>query len=167
MAPVAELGSLAVPSLTRSRVPLRKSAIGPEDSVVQDSGAQPAASLQSLIRAWRDGLIHPIARLALTNALKLNALDRESFPDEKVEIDALRNDIAARNSGRFCAGGQRMADVIEYLTREKSDLPFVIFFVVKETIAANTAACNAFDLGHFEQRIPAGFLTVMTKEVVA
>ena len=60
-----------------------------------------------------------------------------------------------------------MSELVEDLQREEGDLVFVILFEVEESVAADATASHALDLVHLQNRVLAGGLSVVAKEVVA
>ena len=63
-------------------------------AVAQDFRAQAASAFQELVRAGRDGAIHPIAWPAFFHAAKMNALNFEVLANQFIKINAARHDIA-------------------------------------------------------------------------
>jgi hypothetical protein len=90
-------------------------------------------------------------------------MDGESFPDQGMRVEALRNHVASLHSGRFPARAERAANFVEDFAGEKGDLSLVVVSVTEEAVAANTVARCALVLPHFKQWIFAGRVAVMAK----
>jgi hypothetical protein len=63
-------------------------------AVAQDLRTQAASAFQELVRAGRDGAIHPIARAAFLGSMEMNALNLKVLADQVIKIDIARHDIA-------------------------------------------------------------------------
>ena len=69
-----------------------------QGSAGQDAGAQAATALKQRLGSGGDGLVHPVAGLALRHAFKLHALHLEPRSDQAVEFHAARNGVAPCHS---------------------------------------------------------------------
>jgi hypothetical protein len=136
-------------------------------TIRQNSGAQTAATLQKCFRAGCDGAIHPIARSTLFHSMKIHALHFKVATDQLVKIDIARDHVATNQSGRAILEFERSAQLIEYLSRKKCDLAFVVVFEIEIAIAANAATCHAFDHRHFNRRINIWFARVVANKIMA
>jgi len=99
--------------------------------------------------------------------MKADPLNFEIFSDQTVKIHIPREDISADCAWRNALDLERAAKLIENVQREESDLTLVIIFVIKETVAAQSAPGDAFDFRHFDNwklvRLPA----VVTDKIMA
>jgi FdhD protein len=91
--------------------------------------------------------------------MKADSLNFKIFSNQTVKIHTPRKDISTDRAWRNDLDLERAAKSIKNLEREESDLTFVIIFVIKETVAAQSAAGDAFDFRHFDHwkliRLPA------------
>ena len=103
---------------------------------------------------------------ALLDALEANALNLEFSANQRIQIRAGDNHIAA--GGRRLGLGQikLVAQRIEDFLREEGDLAFVVFLEVEEPVAPDAAACDALRLIYFDYGVLTGGLSVMAEEVV-
>ena len=113
--------------------------------VAQDFCAQPGVFPEKFFCAGGKGDIHPFARRAMLRAAELHALNFEIATDEGKQIDAGDDNIAAQYARRFLPDSKVRAKPLENLRGKKRDLAFVIFPVIKVTIADQTLACDTFD----------------------
>jgi hypothetical protein len=98
--------------------------------------------------------------------MKTDSLNLKVLVDEIIEVYATRNDVAPDLGARAIVHLQRAAKFLEDLAGEKSDLPFVIFPVIEEAIAANAMTCDAFDHWNFHGRVGVRFVSVMAEEIM-
>lgn len=111
-------------------------------------------------------MVHPVTRPAFAGTVKADALHLKIFVDQLVQIDISRDDVATDERGRTVLQFERAAEVIENLEREKRNLPFVIFAVIEEAIAADTVTGHAFHFRNFDDRIFVRRTAVMAEEIV-
>jgi len=136
-------------------------------AVCQNPCAQTAAALEKFFRARRDGAVHPITRTTFPRAVKANALNFKLLADDLVKIDIASKHIAAHQSGRTILNLKRAAKLIKNFEREECDLPFVIFFVIKEAIAPDAMTSHALNHRDLNRRILIRLALVMAKKIVA
>src|SRR5262249_32701438 len=115
---------------------------------------------------WTQGGVHPVARLALLDTDKTNALDFKFSANQRIQIDARDEGVAPRRRGLSEGQIKFAPESLQDFQGKERDLPFVVFLEVEEAIPPDTTAGNAVDLIHFHDRILAGRLTVVVKEVV-
>ena len=99
-------------------------------------------------------------------AAEAHALQREISIDQRLQIDAGDDDVAAQSASRFVYFGKFCAQAIELFLREESDLAFVIFLKIEEAIAANPAAGDAFDAIDFLQWMIARLTSGVAEKIV-
>src|SRR5260221_9144660 len=155
----SELGS------RKSEVGSRKS-FGAQHAVRQNLRAQSAAAAQALLRAGREGNVHPLARCALGRAEKADALHLELFADQRRQVGAGRDHIAPKDRWRPIPHAELGAQLLVHFIREKSDLAFVLRLEIEEAVALDAAPGDALDLGAFEHRMPARRLAMVAEEIV-
>ncbi|HXY60511.1 MAG TPA: hypothetical protein VEH26_02770 [Chthoniobacterales bacterium] len=83
--------------------------------------------------------------------MKTNSLYLKIFSNQRIEVDIADEDVATNATWDSAVQLQHSAKFIKDVEREECDLPFVIFNVVKKTIAAQTTTGDAFhrrDLDH-------------------
>jgi len=97
---------------------------------------------------------------------KLHALNFEVTTDQRKEINSGDDDVAAQHACRFLPDSKVGAEPLENLRREKCDLAFVIFAMIKIAIAEQTLACDTLDPFPFNQRRCSRRLAVMANEIV-
>lgn len=136
-------------------------------AITENFRAQTAASLQKIFRALRKCAIHPVTRRTLLRSVQPNALNLEFLVNELVQINAARDHVAPRRSRRSIVYLQHSAKLIENAERKKGDLSLVVVLEVEITIAANPAARDACDQGHFDHGMRVRFATVMANEIVS
>ena len=87
-----------------------------------------------------------MTRFALLDALEAHALNLEFSANQRVQIHAGDNHIAA-GGGRLGLGQIKfVAQRIEDFLREERDLALVAFFEVEKSVAPNAAASYKFQL---------------------
>ena len=69
--------------------------IDAQRAVIQNARTQTSLALQKFLRARREGMIHPRTRPALFRSLKTNPLHFEFFSNQSVQINPMRNYVAA------------------------------------------------------------------------
>jgi len=109
-------------------------------------------AVEKFARAGSHREVHPIARAAFFGSIKPNALDFEILTNQFIEIDAARKNVSPHRAWRNPFHFQRTAKPIENFEREKCDLSLVILFVIKVTVAAETAPGDTFNGWHFDHR---------------
>jgi hypothetical protein len=98
-----------------------RSSIAAEDAVAEDFGAQTAAALQRLFGAGREGVVHPVTRPAFFRPKKPNALQREFFADERVEVQPLGDHVAAVNRRRRAGLAEFLAELpVDFESEERN-----------------------------------------------
>jgi hypothetical protein len=138
-----------------------------ESSPEQNLGPKSSSTLEKVLCTRCDGAIHPIARLTLADAFELQALQAESPSDQLIQIHSPGNDIPPNDRWRESTDAEPAADIVENFKRKECDLALVIVAVIQKAVAEDSSSREAFDLLHFYVRARAGFLTMMTKEVVS
>ncbi|MEY2480308.1 MAG: FdhD protein [Verrucomicrobiota bacterium] len=78
-----------------------------------------------------------------------------------------RQDVAPHRGRRVIPQFKRCAKFIENFERKKSDLPFVIFPIIEETISPNAVAGHTLDQRHFRRRIIVRLAPMVAKKIVA
>jgi hypothetical protein len=94
-------------------------------------------------------------------------LDFKVLADQFIKIDVTRHHVATHERRRTILNFKRATKLIENLEREKCDLAFVIFLVIKKAIAANAVTGYAFDHRDFHGWLFIRFAPVMAKKIVA
>ena len=97
---------------------------------------------------------------------KLHPLNFELTTDERKKINTGNDNVAAQHPRRFLPDSKVGAEPLENLRREKCDLAFVIFAMIKIAIAEQTLACDTLDPFPFNQRRCSRRLAVMANEIV-
>jgi FdhD protein len=99
--------------------------------------------------------------------VKTNALDFKILADERVQIASARVDIAPHRIGGDSLHLQFAAKLVKNIEREKSDLPFVIVFMIKIAITPQATAGYAFDRRNLDHGKLARLLPVVSDKIVA
>ena len=107
-----------------------------------------------------------MTRFALLDALEANALNLEFSANQRIQIRAGDNHIAAGGSRLSLGKVQFAAERVEDFLREEGDLAFVAFFEVEEPVAPDAAASDTLGLIDFDHGVLTGGLSVMAEEVV-
>ena len=102
----------------------------------------------------------------MLGAVEFYSLNFEIAADEREKIDIGDKDVAAQNAGGFVPDSEFVAELFEDFGREKCDLAFVIFLMVKVAIAEQAFAGDAVDSLFFYQRRISWFLAMVADEVV-
>jgi hypothetical protein len=97
----------------------------------------------------------------------VNSLKFKRFADQRVEVAPTNDDVPSKNPGVEILNRKSFGQFNPDRFIEKGDLSFVIWFVIKEAIAANTSPRDTFDGGDFAYRMFAGRHSVMPEKVVA
>ena len=124
-----------------------------EFAVAQDACAQSTAALQKLVRAGAERLVHPITWPAFFRALELHTLDFELRPNQIVQVDLARDHIPPRRRGRNASQIERITQRLKDVEGKKSDLSFVLIFVIEIAVAHDSMSGDAFDPRHFDDRM--------------
>ena len=123
--------------------------------------------MQQFFRPRRDGFVHPMTRAAFGGPQKTHALDFKFFADERIQINARRDDVPSRDAGRFAADAKPAAEFVKNFRRKKCDLALVIALEIKEAIALDTASGHAADFRAFDQWMFARRQTLTAKKIMA
>ena len=97
---------------------------------------------------------------------KLHPLNFEVTTDERKEINSGNDDVAAQHPRRFLSDSEVSAEPLENLRGKKCDLAFIIFAMIKVTVAEQTLARDTLDPFPLNQRRRSRRLAVMANEVV-
>ena len=103
-------------------------------------------SLHSHFGTLAKCLVHPLAGRRFLRSLEEHTLEFEFLADPIVEIDAARHHIAPEDTGSFVGDRETTAQIFVGFPGEKSDLAFIVIFVVKEAVADEPFSGNALDL---------------------
>ena len=97
--------------------------------------------------------------------VQAHALNLEGLADERIEVGAGDDDVAAKHAGRFLHRRKSRAQILEDFLREKRDLSLVVLLVIVEAVAPNSMARDALDPIDFERgmiiRRPAGVAEIV------
>ena len=99
--------------------------------------------------------------------MKPHPLDFKILADQFIKIDVTRDHVATHERRRAIMKLKRVAKLIKSFERKECDLPFVIFFVIKEAIAPDAMTSHALNHRDLNRRILIRFALVMPKEIVA
>jgi hypothetical protein len=108
-----------------------------------------------------------MTRLALLNASEAHPLDFELNANQRVQVHACDDHIAAGSTKLGMGDAQVAAECLENFHGEESYLAFVILFKVEEAVAADAAAGDALNLVDLDHGILAGGLSVVAEEVMS
>ena len=144
----------------------RQRPFGP-GAVGEDAAAQTGASAQPFLGTGAERGVHPMARLAFLDTGEAHALDFKFFSDERIQICAAHEGVAAGVLGLNAGQGQLTTQCLQHFHREKRDLALVVFLVIEEPVAANTPSRHAFDSFDSEVRILPRWLAAVAEEIVA
>lgn len=98
--------------------------------------------------------------------MKADSLDLKIFPDQFIKIDTTGEDISPDRAGRNGLDLQRAAKLVENVEREKRDLPFIVFFVIKVTVPSQSAPGDALDFRHLDHGKLIRFPAVMANKIM-
>ena len=112
--------------------------------------------------AFSEGLVHPVAGRGLLRAEKTHALHFKLGADESVEVDALGDEVAAKDGGGHTHGAELLAEALILLVLKEGDLPFEVLLPAEIAITAQAFPRHAFSLRHFDHGRGAGWQAVMT-----
>ena len=119
-------------------------------------------AFESCFGAFSKGLIHPVTGRGLLRAEKTHALHFKLGADESVEIDALGDEVAAKDGGWHAHGAELFAEALILLVFKEGHLPFEVLLPAEIAITAQPLAGHAFSLRHFDHGRGAGWQAVMT-----
>ena len=91
-------------------------------------------TLEGFFRAFRESLVHPVAGRGLLSAEETDALHLEFDADERVEVDALGDDVAAESGRWQTHDAELLTEALILLVLEEGDLALVVFLPAEETI---------------------------------
>ena len=137
-----------------------------EPAVGQDAAAQTAAPLQPGFGSGADGLIHPVAWPTLFRAEQSNPLQQKLLSDECVQVGLLHDQVAAERRRFELRCGSRGAQGEEDLRGKERDLTFEARSMIEIPVAAQSAACDAFDPFNIKHRVILRRQTVPSDEIV-
>ncbi len=103
----------------------------------------------------------------MRGAAEAQTLQLEFLADERDQVAAGDDDIAAENAGRFLDLRESGTEFLENFLGEEGDLSLVVILEIVEAIAAEAVAGDAFDLLDFLEGEVVRFATVVTIVVVA
>jgi hypothetical protein len=107
-----------------------------------------------------------MARSAFFDPLETDALQLEWLADERVEVFAPNEDIAAGGLRLGFGQVQFPAERIEHFHRKEGDLALVVGAEIEEPIASNAPPGHTLDLVDHVARVLTGRLAVVAEEVV-
>ncbi len=136
-------------------------------TVGEDARAQSAPSTQRGFRSRRNDLIHPMTGPAFLDSREANSLHREFLANESIEVGSRSDDVSSRDSWRLSTNLQLRAKLLKHFEGEESNLAFIIFFVIKESVSFDSAPSQAMNFRALQNRIPAGRPFVMAEEIMA
>jgi hypothetical protein len=142
-------------------------AINAELSAAQNDGPQAAAPAQKLLGPRRDGMVHPIARLAFFHPSKAHALNLELHSDQPIQIHARRDHIAAEHSRAFVWQRELSANRFPDFNGEEGDLTGIVWFAIEEAVARNAATRHAFNRVALDDGMIACGFPMTAKKIVA
>jgi FdhD protein len=94
-------------------------------------------------------------------------LNFKLLADQLIKIDISRDHVATNQIRRAILNSECAAKLIQNFEREKCDLSFVIFLVIKEAIAADAMTGHTFDHRNLNRWKFIRLALVMAKEIVA
>jgi len=118
------------------------------------------------VRSGSKSLVHPIAWPAFLRALELNALHFKLRPNQIVQVDLARDYVPPRRRGRNTGKAERVTQLVKNFDGKESDLPFVLVFIIEIAIAYDSVSGDALDPRHFDDRMLARGLLVMTEIIM-
>ena len=98
--------------------------------------------------------------------MKTNALHFKILSDQVVKIDAPNENISSHGAWTNPIDLQGAAKFVKNVEREKCDLPFVIVFVIKVSVAAQSVTGHAFDFRYLDYRKIGRLLAITSDKVV-
>src|SRR5450759_1298988 len=127
---------------------------------------QPTVSTQGNFRLRCERGIHPVAWTAFSHPLKPDALNDECPPHESIQVDSSRDDISTKHPSVLVANVELAAEVFIDLPRKERNLSFIVVLVVEETVSTQAPPGYTLDGSNLDDRLFAGSLTMVPKEVV-
>lgn len=122
--------------------------------------------LERVFRTFGEGLIHPVTGGGFLRAEETHALHFKLGANERVEVHALGDDVAAEGGGRHTHDAELFAEALILLVLEEGDLAFVVFLPVEETVSHQALTGDAFSFLHLDHQRCASRLTVVAEEIV-
>jgi hypothetical protein len=134
--------------ISRSIHDAKDSVTRTQDAVAKNPRPQSTHPAQGLLRALTERVVHPVAGLALTGAVKEHSLNFEVMTNESIQVQTTHDYVAPRLGDRLALDLKALAKSFENLLGEKGDLPLVVFHIVKKAVTTNSPTRHALRFLH-------------------